>query len=228
MLIGVFTHGIVSVYAFMAGGLFCAVMWPCIFALGVGGLGKFTSQGSAFLIMMILGGAVIPPFQGSIGDLTKALRFYLVAAVCFACLALIAKIKKRFKSARARLRLPNQRRTLIAYSAGTPPPFLIFNLWLHQHRPAEPRYRYRHRRHGYKIWNHRETETYYSAKSPKKHAKVETFINELISLSPLIIKSGGIGRMKGIGVGAPMAIIIPAPLNMRRTFLEGVIPGKTD
>jgi FHS family L-fucose permease-like MFS transporter len=91
MLIGVFTHGIVSVYAFMAGGLFCAVMWPCIFALGVGGLGKFTSQGSAFLIMMILGGAVIPPFQGSIGDLTKDMHnSYLVAAVCFACLAVIA------------------------------------------------------------------------------------------------------------------------------------------
>jgi FHS family L-fucose permease-like MFS transporter len=57
----------------------------------VGGLGKFTSQGSAFLIMMILGGAVIPPFQGSIGDLTKDMHnSYLVAAVCFACLAVIA------------------------------------------------------------------------------------------------------------------------------------------
>jgi len=40
--------------------------------------------------------------------------------------------------------------------------------------------------------------------STKKHAKVETFITELYeSLSPLIAKSGGIGRMKGIGVGAP-------------------------
>src|SRR6476659_4009211 len=40
--------------------------------------------------------------------------------------------------------------------------------------------------------------------STKKHAKVETFITELYeSLSPLIAKSGGIGRMKCIGVGAP-------------------------
>ena len=91
MLIGVLTRGIVSVYALMAGGLFCSVMWPCIFALGVGGLGKFTSQGSAFLIMMILGGAVIPPLQGSIGDLTHDMHnSYLVAAVCFAGLALLA------------------------------------------------------------------------------------------------------------------------------------------
>jgi FHS family L-fucose permease-like MFS transporter len=91
MLIGVFSHGLVSVYAFMAGGLFCSVMWPCLFSLGVGGLGKYTSQGSALLIMMILGGAVIPPFQGSIGD-TPAIGMhnsYLVAAACFGLLALI-------------------------------------------------------------------------------------------------------------------------------------------
>jgi FHS family L-fucose permease-like MFS transporter len=91
MLIGVFSHGIFSVYAFMAGGLFCAVMWPSIFALAVAGLGKYTSQGSAFLIMMILGGAVIPPFQGSIGDATRNMHLsYLVAAGCFAGLALLA------------------------------------------------------------------------------------------------------------------------------------------
>lgn len=92
MLIGVFTKGIVSVYAFMAGGLCCSVMWPCIFSLGVGGLGKYTSQGSALLIMMILGGAIIPPFQGAIGD-TPSIGMhlsYLVAAACFLFLAWIA------------------------------------------------------------------------------------------------------------------------------------------
>lgn len=92
MLIGVFTNGLISVYSFMAGGLFCSVMWPCIFSLGVGGLGKYTSQGSAFLIMMILGGAVIPPFQGSLGDnpAVGMHNSYIIAAICFALLALIA------------------------------------------------------------------------------------------------------------------------------------------
>jgi FHS family L-fucose permease-like MFS transporter len=46
-------------------------MWPCIFALAVTGLGKYTSQGSSFLIMMILGGAIIPPAQGVICDIDK-------------------------------------------------------------------------------------------------------------------------------------------------------------
>jgi FHS family L-fucose permease-like MFS transporter len=96
MLFGVLTKGIVSVFSITAGGLCCSIMWPCIFALGVAGLGKYTSQGSAFLIMMILGGAVIPPLQGSIGDIhnadgtTNMHYSYLVAAVCFAALALLA------------------------------------------------------------------------------------------------------------------------------------------
>ncbi|HVZ57240.1 MAG TPA: MFS transporter [Chitinophagaceae bacterium] len=92
ILFGVFTKGIVSVYAIMAGGLCCSIMWPCIFSLGVAGLGKYTSQGSAFLIMMILGGAVIPPFQGALGD-TPSIGMhysYLVAAACFAFLAFLA------------------------------------------------------------------------------------------------------------------------------------------
>ena len=32
-------------------------MWPSIFALSIKNLGKYTSQGSSFLVMMILGGA---------------------------------------------------------------------------------------------------------------------------------------------------------------------------
>jgi len=103
MIFGVMTKGLISVYAIMSGGLCCSIMWPCIFSLGVAGLGKYTSQGSAFLIMMILGGAVIPPFQGSVGDLKPIVEgtpnnmhiSYLVAACCFAALALLAV---RFRS----------------------------------------------------------------------------------------------------------------------------------
>jgi len=93
MIFGVLTNGIISVFAFMAGGLCCSIMWPCIFSLSLAGLGKYTSQGSAFLIMMILGGAIIPPFQGAIGDMyqgTNMHNSYLVAAACFAALALLA------------------------------------------------------------------------------------------------------------------------------------------
>jgi FHS family L-fucose permease-like MFS transporter len=87
MLIGLFSTGIVATYAFLSGGLFCSVMWPCIFALAVAGLGKYTSEGSAFLIMMILGGAIIPPLQGAISDKMTIHTSYIVPVICFAYLA---------------------------------------------------------------------------------------------------------------------------------------------
>ena len=71
MLTGIFTTGKVATYAFLSGGLFCSIMWPCIFALSIAGLGKYTAQGSAFLIMMILGGAIIPPLQGKLADIAS-------------------------------------------------------------------------------------------------------------------------------------------------------------
>jgi FHS family L-fucose permease-like MFS transporter len=78
------------VYAFLSGGLFCSIMWPCIFTLSIAGLGKYTTQGSAFLIMMILGGGIIPPIQGKLADLVGIHQSYWVAVLCFAYLAFFA------------------------------------------------------------------------------------------------------------------------------------------
>jgi FHS family L-fucose permease-like MFS transporter len=94
MVIGVMTTGIVAIYAFLAGGLCCSIMWPCIFALSVAGLGKYTTQGSAFLIMMILGGGIIPPIQGKLADIIGIHQSYLIAVICFAYLAFFAFIVK--------------------------------------------------------------------------------------------------------------------------------------
>ncbi len=72
MAIGLATTGKIAIYAFISGGLFCSIMWPAIFTLSVAGLGKYTTQGSAFLIMMILGGGVIPPIQGKLADFLES------------------------------------------------------------------------------------------------------------------------------------------------------------
>lgn len=90
MLIGLFTTGMVSIYAFLSGGLFCSIMWPAIFALAIAGLGKYTTQGSTFLIMMILGGSIIPPIQGKLADIIGIHQSYLVAVICFAYVAFFA------------------------------------------------------------------------------------------------------------------------------------------
>jgi FHS family L-fucose permease-like MFS transporter len=77
-------------FAFLSGGLACSIMWPCIFALSIAGLGKYAAQGSAFLIMMILGGAVIPPIQGLLADRIGIHQSYLITLLCFAYLAYFA------------------------------------------------------------------------------------------------------------------------------------------
>ena len=91
MLVGLFTSGTIAIFAFLSGGLFCSIMWPSIFALSIKGLGKFTSQGSAFLVMMILGGAIIPPIQGKLADIIGIHESYWVTVFCFLYLMYFAR-----------------------------------------------------------------------------------------------------------------------------------------
>jgi len=90
MLIGILSTGTIAVYAFLSGGLFCSIMWPAIFNLSIAGLGKHTTQGSAFLIMMILGGGIIPPIQGKLADVIGIHQSYWIAVICFGYLAFFA------------------------------------------------------------------------------------------------------------------------------------------
>lgn len=83
MVVGVFASGELALFALLSGGLFCSIMWPCIFSLSISGLGQYTAQGSAFLIMMILGGAIIPPLQGKLADIFSIQSSYWIAVLCF-------------------------------------------------------------------------------------------------------------------------------------------------
>jgi FHS family L-fucose permease-like MFS transporter len=103
MAIGLATTGKIAIYAFLSGGLFCSIMWPAIFTLSIAGLGKYTTQGSAFLIMMILGGGVIPPIQGKLADYLESKsdiegygihQSYWVPLVCFVYIVLFAFLVK--------------------------------------------------------------------------------------------------------------------------------------
>ena len=98
MLIGIFGSGEIALFAFLTGGLFCSIMWPCIFSLSITGLGKYTSQGSSFLVMMILGGAIIPPLQGKLADIFGIITSYWVAVLCFVFLLIYSITTKRILS----------------------------------------------------------------------------------------------------------------------------------
>ena len=99
MIVGLNTDGEIAIYAFLSGGLFCSIMWPSIFSLALGGLGKYQTQGSAFLVMMILGGGIIPPIQGKLSDVIGIQPSFLVAVACFAFLAFFAFYANRLLKA---------------------------------------------------------------------------------------------------------------------------------
>ena len=95
MIIGLLTTGNIAIYAFLSGGLACSIMWPSIFTLAITGLGKYTAQGSAFLVMMILGGGIIPPLQGKLSDIIGIHSSYIIPVLCFAYITVFAYMARK-------------------------------------------------------------------------------------------------------------------------------------
>ncbi|UOG77375.1 L-fucose:H+ symporter permease (plasmid) [Hymenobacter tibetensis] len=83
LLLAVSLHGPGAVYALMAVEFFMSIMFPTIFSLSIRGLGGHTKDGSALLIMAIVGGAVLPVVMGRVSDASTMQMAYLVPASCF-------------------------------------------------------------------------------------------------------------------------------------------------
>lgn len=62
------TSGNYALWSILGIGLFNSIMWSNIFSMSIKGLGKDTSQGSSLLVMMIVGGAILPLAQGALSD----------------------------------------------------------------------------------------------------------------------------------------------------------------
>lgn len=92
LIIGIFGSGYISVFAFISVGLFCSTLWPCIFTLGITGLGKQTNTASSLLILMIMGGGVITLIQGKLAEpnVLGIQQSYWVGVACFAYLIYFA------------------------------------------------------------------------------------------------------------------------------------------
>jgi MFS transporter, FHS family, L-fucose permease len=77
-------EGKAAVYAVMAVPFFMSIMFPTIFALGIKNLGEETKIASSFLVMSIVGGAILPLVMGYISDTTGSMQnAYIVPLVCF-------------------------------------------------------------------------------------------------------------------------------------------------
>lgn len=97
-VIVVLVPGIISVYALMIIFFFESIMFPTIFALGVKNLGVYTKKGASYIIMSIVGGALVPVLMGSLAQSHSTSFSYIVPIICFAIVFIFAiygyKIKK--------------------------------------------------------------------------------------------------------------------------------------
>jgi|APCry1669188910_1035180.scaffolds.fasta_scaffold04732_3 MFS transporter, FHS family, L-fucose permease len=80
--------GWLSVAAVFLSFFFMSIMFPTIFSLGIWGLGEKSKLASSFIVMAIMGGAVLPKVMGAIADKDGMSAGYIVPAVCFMAIAL--------------------------------------------------------------------------------------------------------------------------------------------
>jgi FHS family L-fucose permease-like MFS transporter len=79
--------GWVSVACVFLSYFFMSIMFPTIFALGIYGLGARAKKASAYLVMAIMGGAILPKVMGAVGDKYDISRGFIVPLFCFAFVA---------------------------------------------------------------------------------------------------------------------------------------------
>jgi len=78
---------------------FMSIMFPTIFALGIFGLGARAKKASSFIVMAIMGGAILPKLMGYIADVSNMSRGFIVPAICFAFVAFYGWYWPKFSKA---------------------------------------------------------------------------------------------------------------------------------
>jgi MFS transporter, FHS family, L-fucose permease len=95
----VMAPGMISVYSLMAIFFFESIMFPTIFALGIKNLGIYTKKGASYIIMSIVGGALVPIVMGALAQSHSTPFSYIVPLICFVFVFVFAvygyKIKTR-------------------------------------------------------------------------------------------------------------------------------------
>ncbi len=83
----IFIVGQAGLYCLVATSAFMSLMFPTIYGVALEGVGNDTTLGAAFLVMAIVGGALMPPLQGMIIDMGTV--GFLPAVNASFCLPLI-------------------------------------------------------------------------------------------------------------------------------------------
>jgi FHS family L-fucose permease-like MFS transporter len=83
VLIAMNTSGMVAVWCIVAVGFFNSIQFPTIFTLSIQDLGKYTKDGSTFLVMAIVGAAIMPAVMGYISTIRDIQFAMIVPAFCY-------------------------------------------------------------------------------------------------------------------------------------------------
>jgi MFS transporter, FHS family, L-fucose permease len=94
--IAVLAPGHVGIYALVVTSFFMSIMFPTIFALGLRGLDDDNRKlGSSFLVMAIVGGALLTAVMGAVSDLVGIHRAMAVPILSFAVVLAFALSTRR-------------------------------------------------------------------------------------------------------------------------------------
>jgi FHS family L-fucose permease-like MFS transporter len=88
MVLIMFPFGWWSVIGLFLSFFFMSIMYPTIFALGIHGLGEQTKKAASFIVMAIVGGAIMPLFMGWLADQWGMRIGFLMPLICFVVIAL--------------------------------------------------------------------------------------------------------------------------------------------
>lgn len=83
LISAILNHGEMAMYSILGIGIFNSIMFSNIYTLAISGLGKYTSQGSSLVVMAILGGAIIPIFQGYLADHFGVQISFVIPVFCY-------------------------------------------------------------------------------------------------------------------------------------------------
>ena len=98
--------GWISVAAMFLSFFFMSIMFPTIFALGIYGLGVQAKRASGFIVMAIIGGAIMPKLMGYLGDVENMSFSFLVPLACFALIAMYGYSWPRLSNADSHANVP--------------------------------------------------------------------------------------------------------------------------
>jgi len=98
MVLVMFPLGWLSVAGLFMSFFFMSITYPTIFALGIHGLGEETKKASSFIVMAIVGGAIMPLFMGWLADNWGMRAGFLMPLICFVVIAIYGVVWQKLEA----------------------------------------------------------------------------------------------------------------------------------